>query len=113
MIDAQKLNVISDVIHIDGSRLPFHNILKRPPAEWIIDCLPYGYIRIFCQGTITCSYPVSDFEIYRNDFPLFDSRRFKMDVMERGIVLLSKNSRAKKKDRMKHPFFFLLRKEKT
>ena len=64
-----RLNGGSDVIHIDGidgkglNRKP-----TDPPEEWSIDCLPCGYLRIFCRGTITCGYPVSDFEIYWKNF---------------------------------------------
>ena len=67
-----RVNGISDTIHIDGiggTGLPFPNIAKRPPAEWMIDCLPCGYLRIYCRGTITCGYPVSDFEIFWNELP--------------------------------------------
>jgi hypothetical protein len=61
----------SDVIHLDGlggygknwvetGRLP----ATRPVQAWRIDCLPCGYLRLFCRGKLSCNYAVSDFEIY-------------------------------------------------
>ena len=60
----------SDVIHIDGIGGLGDwsgNIPKNRPIEaWSIDCLPCGYLRIFCRGLITCGHALSDFEIFFN-----------------------------------------------
>lgn len=65
-----RLSGCSDVIHIDGiggygdwrDTIP----KSRPIEAWSIDCLPCGYLRLFCQGTITCGHAISDFEVFWN-----------------------------------------------
>ena len=40
---------------------------NRPIEGWSIDCLPCGYLRIFCNGWIEAGHSVSDFEIFYHD----------------------------------------------
>lgn len=60
----------SDVIEIDGTGgcgelKPFQPIPDCPPLNaWRIDCLPCGYLRMFCRGNMANSYPVSSFEVF-------------------------------------------------
>ena len=60
----------SDVIHIDGLGGYGEwagNVPKTRPIEaWSIDCLPCGYLRLFCRGRISTGYGLSDFEIFWN-----------------------------------------------
>lgn len=70
-----KISGCSDVLHIDGlgglgdwrrsQTIP----QSRPIEEWSIDCLPCGYLRLFCRGVITCGNAISNFEIFWNPFP--------------------------------------------
>ena len=63
----------SDVLHIDGigghgryiNQFPHSN--TRPIEAWTIDCLPCGYLRLMCRGTISIGNGISDFEIYFNE----------------------------------------------
>lgn len=60
----------SDVIHIDGiggygdwrveRGVPTYVI----PVGWCIDCLPCGYLRLFCHKEMTCGDALSSFEVY-------------------------------------------------
>lgn len=34
------------------------------PKGWRIDCLPCGYLRVFCRSTLTAGPAISSFEIY-------------------------------------------------
>lgn len=60
----------SDVINIDGNG-GYGNLSEpggipnvRPVEGWIIDCLPSGYLRLFCRGMIRCGHGLSSFEIF-------------------------------------------------
>lgn len=60
----------SDVIHIDGiggfgdwrpgSGVP----ISVRPVGWSIDCLPCGYLRLFCHRPMTCGDALSSFEVF-------------------------------------------------
>lgn len=60
----------SDVIDIDGIgglgdlSKPVGIPKIRPIEGWMIDCLPCGYLRIFCRGAIRCGHGLSSFEIF-------------------------------------------------
>lgn len=60
----------SDVIHIDGiggigDWRPEDGIpISIGPVGWSIDCLPCGYLRLFCGRTMTCGCAISDFEVF-------------------------------------------------
>lgn len=68
-----KLSGCSDVLNIDGiggygnwnGNIP----ISRPIQSWAIDCLPCGYLRLFCRGIITCGAALSTFEIFWNPLP--------------------------------------------
>ena len=64
-----KVAGFTDVLHIDGiggygdwsGNMP----TSRPIQAWSIDCLPCGYLRLFCRGSMTFgNLPTSDFEIF-------------------------------------------------
>lgn len=64
-----RLSGFSDVLEIDGiggygewngKNLP----LSRPIQGWKIDCLPCGYLRLFCNGRIKAGAGISSFEIF-------------------------------------------------
>ena len=64
-----RLSGCSDVLEIDGiggygkfngKGIPF----SRPIQGWKIDCLPCGYLRLFCNGRIIAGSALSSFEIF-------------------------------------------------
>lgn len=66
-----KLSGVSDVLHIDGiGGYGEHmgSISEKILAKgWKIDCLPCGYLRLFCHYKIKAGCMKSDFEIYGID----------------------------------------------
>lgn len=73
-----RLSGCSDVLEIDGIggcgnwRAGGEIPKTRPIQDWSIDCLPCGYLRIFCKGMITCGADLSGFEIFWNPLPKED-----------------------------------------
>lgn len=65
------LSGCSDVLHVDGiggyGEFNGEIAKSRPIEAWSIDCLPCGYLRIFCNGWIEAGHSVSDFEIFYHD----------------------------------------------
>ena len=64
-----RLSGCSDVLEIDGiggygdwHGKPIPD--SRPIQGWKIDCLPCGYLRLFCNGRIKAGNAVSSFEIF-------------------------------------------------
>lgn len=61
----------SDVINIDGiggygDWNPDHGVPKSiKPVGWSIDCLPCGYLRLWCNKPIKCA-GISTFEVWAN-----------------------------------------------
>lgn len=64
---------VADVMHIDGIggygdwRPDDYPPRVRPPISWKIDCLPCGYLRLFCNGVLkteNSSGYTSSFEVY-------------------------------------------------
>ncbi len=61
---------ISDVIDIDGiggfgNRFAEEGIsFSRPIQGWRIDCLPCGYLRLFCNSEMIMGYSLSSFEVF-------------------------------------------------
>ena len=67
-----KLSGVSDVIHLDGiggyGKKALNNIREGvvPVAGWSLDCLPCGYLRLFCNRNMeTDDLGISDFSVYR------------------------------------------------
>lgn len=59
----------SDVIEIDGiggygEWRPPHMPDRPPLNSWRIDCLPCGYLRLWCRGMMANGHAVSSFEVY-------------------------------------------------
>lgn len=60
----------ADVLSIDGSggygKLPLGPFLPitRPIQAWCIDCIPCGYLRLFCNSYIKIAGGYSSFNIY-------------------------------------------------
>jgi hypothetical protein len=64
-----RLSGCSDVLEIDGigGYGDFHGKglpISRPIQAWKIDCLPCGYLRLFCNGRIVAGNAISSFEIF-------------------------------------------------
>lgn len=72
-----KISGGSDVIHLDGIGGYGKNWLNKygtvpsliPPSDWNIDCLPCGLLQIFTHGKLSCSPPLSSFELYTERIP--------------------------------------------
>lgn len=65
-----RLSGCSDVIHLDGIGgygKYVAGVKSRPIEAWSIDCIPCGYLRIFCNGWIEAGSATSSFEIYWHD----------------------------------------------
>ena len=66
-----RLSGCSDVLHFDGiggyGKPYVPGVRSRPIQGWSIDCLPCGYLRIFCNGWIEADHATSDFQIYWHD----------------------------------------------
>lgn len=59
----------SDVIEIDGigglgQWRPPHMPDRPPLSVWRIDCIPCGYLRLWCRGAMTNGHAVSSFEVF-------------------------------------------------
>ena len=55
----------SDVCHIEGICGLGENFIMEPqePKGWVFDCIPCGYIRLFCWGRkLKATQGLSDFE---------------------------------------------------
>ena len=64
-----RLSGCSDVLNLDGIGGygnwydgEFPNYIE--PKGWSIDCLPCGYLRLFCHSALTAGPALSNFEIY-------------------------------------------------
>lgn len=64
-----RLSGSSDILNLDGvggygnwrgGKLQNH----IGPKGWSIDCLPCGYLRLFCDSKLTAGPALSNFEIY-------------------------------------------------
>ncbi len=63
-----RLSGCSDVLHIDGigGYGKWNGCIPKyvSPKSWSVDCLPCGYLRVWCSEKLEAGPALSSFEIY-------------------------------------------------